>query len=107
MRSLVATMLLGGCSIIATRGPQPPPEPPACTSSYTPPVVDVVGAVLFGVAAGATGFDASKNQEGSNGVDRGIETGAFAVSLPLAVLFAVSSIIGFHRVSGCNAALQR
>jgi hypothetical protein len=105
MRSVAAGLLfVSGCSLLTVSGPKAPPAAPACTSSNAAPVFDTVMAVAFAVAAGGTGFAASQNEEGSSGIDRGIDTGVFAISLPLAVLFAVSAGLGFSRVSKCRAA---
>lgn len=95
---LAMTTALTGCSLIATRAPPSPyvaTEPPQCTSTKLPPAVDGVLAVLFGAGAIALAT-APPSFEASAGTTIG--AGALAVG------FGVSTVIGLHRTTRCDAA---
>lgn len=102
MKLVASTLALSitGCSFVTTSAPKPLPEPPSCTSSYSSPGLDVVGALvgapMLGLLAwGLTRKDASKDEED------------MAVGLTMGtamIAFTASAIVGFSRVSRCNDA---
>jgi hypothetical protein len=101
----IALAVASGCSFVLVKGPSTKPgqgQPPDCTPSYAPPIVDtaVVGAVGLAVAAAAAG--------GGPALRGPYDFDTLAPDIALwagVAAVAVSAVYGYIEVRGCRAAL--
>jgi hypothetical protein len=100
--AVVLALLIGGCGLVQTRGPnpnRPPDQRPECTTSFAASKRDSIGAVLgfFTIVTGALVYTV-----GDNG-DAGVP-----LIVGGAVLMAgayVSGGVGYYRVKACRKAI--
>ncbi len=99
---LLPTLAIG-CSFVFTEGPEPPlrhrpPQPPDCSTSRAPPIVDTILAGSQLLRAGAA-VDASDADYQGESISRREDV---ALGVGLTALFGLSAIYGFHTTSECD-----
>lgn len=100
-----------GCSVFATKGPEPwRRPPPPCTTSYAPPIVDTVVAVAAASIAIVGGLENKGHCLVPESVPPfvdftcGHQTGFATMT---SVFFTASAIAGFVETSACRDSLEQ
>ena len=102
----VVSVLLTGCSLLFTRGPDGPAAPGDCTEGRAAPIVDTVlaGGTLLLTAAAVGGAVQCVTKEPTGPEKPADPSLCAAVFLPLGVLEGISAAYGFYTTSRCRRA---
>jgi len=98
-----AVLALGGCSVIAVRGPRTSPTTQVvCESTYAPPVIDAALAIA-GAALLVWGLTGREDPEGHTATARDFAAVPGGVAM---ATFGISSAYGFSKVASCKQAAR-
>ena len=94
-------LVVTGCSALMS-GPRAPNDPGACSDSYVRPGLDGMVSIAM---LGTMMLVASDSDGGSDGGRARVTQNAVNVGLAVpGVLFALSAVVGAHKVSSCKTA---
>lgn len=97
----LACSLATGCSFFATHGPLPPPQPPSCSVSSGPPVLDALVATV--AVFTSLGFGIGSAVADTEDEERSRATAAGVLALT-SVVTLTSAVVGAVRVRSCKKA---